>query len=405
MKKILPIILSVFLLTPLASEELQKPNRYFELGVDVSGSLGNNYFQPQDILKKELIIDLSKMASEMPTEGFGLSDLIDIQAKINLNINEKARFGLFVGIEGSGIGNVSKELFDLLGNGNNLQDSVNIDSSLNQDIFFKIGGTFSSKIGKVQFKVTPTLFSPLVHAELSDTQVSIEYPDAGGINVSAETTVNINSFTNLQDLGKLSSSAIMNQISKGFGFDISGSAEFPLFETLQIGAFTRIPIIPGRMYYKGKMKAYANASVSNLEAIASGGKAYDVSYGIGNMEYSEEEYSVNRPMRFGVEAAWRPFGSWFTLYPMAGIGIKYPFTDKVMCYPEYTVALRLKVANFLYLELSTNYLQQVFIHEGMLIINARIIQINTGVSLQSTDFVKSFGTRGMGAKVSVMIGF
>lgn len=407
MKRIIPLLLAAVLVLPLGAEELHKPNRVFEIGFDTDFGISNNYFKPEEIMVKNLVIDLSKMSSSISKEGLSLGDSLDVQFNMNLNIGTKFRLGFFTGVEGYGIGNISKELFDLLGKGNEGLSTTNITSSLNQDVFFKIGGTFASKIGRFQFKVTPTVFSPIMHVENSNSRAEITYPDDGGVKAVASTDVLMYSVFTMNELkaNKFEYTEFMNRISKGYGFDLGTALEFPLFEVLQIGISSRIPIVPGKLYNKGKSTASAVASVGNVADLMAGKKAYDLALNYSDFAYTKETYYISRPLKINADVAWQPFGKWFTLASMVGLGVKYPFTDKAIAYPEYMVGLRLKAGNILGLTVSTNYMQQIFIQEALLSLNVRVVQINLGASFQSTDFVKSFSTCGAGAKVSFYIGF
>ena len=57
------------------------------------------------------------------------------------------------------------------------------------------------------------------------------------------------------------------------------------------------------------------------------------------------------------------------------------------------------------MNLSTEYTDRVFVHQAGLSLNIRLIEITTGLSAQSSDFVKSFTGAGFGAYVYVTVGF
>ena len=96
---------------------LSKPHRIFEIGFDSSANFANNTLGLNDVLTKNIEIDLQKMASDMPKSGFdiGLNDYE--KAFVNLNISSRFRFSFFTELESSVNLNVSKDLFDILGSG------------------------------------------------------------------------------------------------------------------------------------------------------------------------------------------------------------------------------------------------------------------------------------------------
>ena len=55
--------------------------------------------------------------------------------------------------------------------------------------------------------------------------------------------------------------------------------------------------------------------------------------------------------------------------------------------------------------LSTEYTNQVFIHQFGLDVNIRFVEIDTGISVQSADFARSFTGSGFGAYVYLTMGF
>jgi hypothetical protein len=90
---------------------------------------------------------------------------------------------------------------------------------------------------------------------------------------------------------------------------------------------------------------------------------------------------------------------------MGGVGIRYPFSDNYAVYPEYTAGLGLSLFGALGVDVSSAYLNQIFIHKIGVMLNVRVLEIDAALSLQGSDFVNSFSMSGIGAAVGVRFGF
>ena len=95
----------------------------FSFDVDFS----NNYFNANDFLVKDLVIDLRKMAKDMPKEGFKLNMNMTPDFFLNLNLKNGVHVGLNFGVESYGNFTISKDLFDFLGYGNDLNEKITLD--------------------------------------------------------------------------------------------------------------------------------------------------------------------------------------------------------------------------------------------------------------------------------------
>ena len=93
------------------------------------------------------------------------------------------------------------------------------------------------------------------------------------------------------------------------------------------------------------------------------------------------------------------------LLPAAGFGIYHPFNDDAFFYPEYYLSAGINCFDFFKAKLSTEYTDQIFKHQAAVDVNVRLVEIECGVSFQSTDFLKSMNVTGIGAYVVTSIGF
>ena len=71
-KLILTLGLGALLLSSLAAE-IDKPKRWFELGMDVDASVSENLMGLTEVMQKELVIDLPKIYKDMGPGGFKLN--------------------------------------------------------------------------------------------------------------------------------------------------------------------------------------------------------------------------------------------------------------------------------------------------------------------------------------------
>ena len=86
MKKIIAFIFSISILCTAAFASNFFEKRYFEIKTGADIGISNNLFSCKDLLKKDLVIDLKKIADDCPKNGFDIRANIDPKLEINLNI-------------------------------------------------------------------------------------------------------------------------------------------------------------------------------------------------------------------------------------------------------------------------------------------------------------------------------
>ncbi|MBQ2081771.1 MAG: hypothetical protein II461_08415, partial [Treponema sp.] len=70
MKKLLLIMGLSFLALSTLTAEIDKPKRFFEVGMDFNASVSENLLGVTEVMQKDLVIDLPKIYSEMGRGGF-----------------------------------------------------------------------------------------------------------------------------------------------------------------------------------------------------------------------------------------------------------------------------------------------------------------------------------------------
>ena len=412
MKKLITL-LAVLGITVSLWAELYTPHRFIEFGVDTEEGASNNYFRIDEIFVKKLVIDLQKMSKDLSGSGLKLGFMTDEKVFFNFNRGERFRLGIFTQLEGAGFANAPESLFDLLGKGYKAGDKFSADVEGFADLFFSIGVNFHTTIfEKYGITVTPAYFVPLAYVEKMTAEVSLTSGSDTGIRAEAVAPIDVYSPFSLQKYKEnaFSGGDIPSDLGKSLqkgGFDLALEVERPIFRSLDLGVFTRIPLVPATLDHKMSMRAYAYYSVNNLMGVLDDSMETDSDYGMDDFVYtSGESKKVWRPFRFGVEGAWRPFGDWCTFRPMIALVVRNPYTSGArIVYPEYALVAEGMFFNMLGLNVGTSYKNKAFIQQLGLTFNFRVFELNAKVMLRGSSFVSSFNWNGAGAAVGIRFGW
>ncbi|MBO4319437.1 MAG: hypothetical protein J5857_03100 [Treponema sp.] len=402
--------------------ELYPSRRYVEMGYDIGVSVGQNAFGIKDVLVKDLVIDFSEL-----NERFQHSDFM-----VNLGLNPGFHFNVNVNGIGAGIktdldfhGNLSidRALFRLLAEGNDLNESETIGMSLNFESFISTSVPVRFKIGKLGIKVEPTYFVPLIY--LPEPRAEIIYTTNEDGSLKAEAKANFDLYTAIdispllsETKGDLDYSKLTDSAKNG-GIDLGAVVEYALFDFLDVGGYANIPIYPGKLDYH----AYGTATASfemeegflnNLDYWTSteedrGEKPYKYTEpDWSGVQFDEEGYRVNRPLKLGVEAAWRPVGDWLVIHPKLGVTARNPFGKDFSIHsfsPEYSLSADMTFLYVLGFNVTTAYENQAFSHNVGLRLNTRVVELDFNIGTSNSDFLRSFSLGGVQAQVGIKMGF
>jgi hypothetical protein len=196
--------------------------------------------------------------------------------------------------------------------------------------------------------------------------------------------------------------------ARAMGFDISALVEYPLFDTLDVGGYANIPIVPARL--KGKVSATAtlSAQCDSIMRVITDDSKFEKTAEITDAVYSDANYAVNRPMRLGAECAWRPVGKWLTLRGSAGLALRNPFGEDFSVksvYPEYKLGVEIVGIGMFGLNLSTEYTKKIFAHSVGIMLNFRAIEFDIAAAVCSPTFIQSFKGGGLCASAAVKLGW
>lgn len=372
--------------------------RFFEIQFGVPVDFSNNAISFDDVFKKELTLDLAKIANEMPSEGLNL--IVDTKPYVAINLNIAfIHLGMSAGVDVYEKMGISKDFFDFLGKGNEVGETLTFDFNNYTDLFAFCEADVGIDFSNFSIHVTPSLFVPIFSSSGSVAKVTFLNDEEGNINLNMNTNFGVYSNFDMYDENFLS-----DLFSNGNGFDVGVSASLPFGRKLVFSGKARIPIVPGSYQYKYSSYYEATTTMnlldSSLNSSETNGNIKDFS-----KEVLEEKIYINRPMKFNLYADYLLVGNVLKLRAGGGMGVFRPFLTDSFTYPEYYFSAGINLFDFIKASISTEYTSQIFKHQIALGINVRLIELDCGVSLQSTDFMKSFSNNGFGAYAIVSIGF
>ena len=119
MKKLVFLLIFVCLSLSVFAENFFSKNRFLEVKIGADAGISNNLFSANEFMKKELVIDLRKLAEECPDTG--ISILANASPSLEMNLNIKSlSLGFSTGVDFFQRMDINKSLIDFLGFGNNI---------------------------------------------------------------------------------------------------------------------------------------------------------------------------------------------------------------------------------------------------------------------------------------------
>ncbi len=396
MKKIILSVLSAVFLSSVALFGNSFGDRFFEIKTNLPVGISNNVLSFNNILVKNLQIDLKDFAGRVPSEGLKFAYNTNPELSLNFRISE-LRFGLDAGIDASGFFTTSKDLFDFFGYGNELGEEINVSFRNDLDVYAYTNVRLGMKLGNCKLVLQPTIFTPLF--SMSGDLAEFTYLNDEEGRVLARFTSDI-AVHSLYDLDTEFLSFDLPYYLKNMGVDLGGNISFQISPLTSIKFDARIPIMPGKMTYTKHLitEFEIDTSIASMESLEAESDSSDYSV-------KDDVYYLNRPLKFDAYINYAPMGNLFNFCAGAGFGVFRPFTNNFAFYPEYFFGADLSLAKIITLGVSTEYMDQVFKHEFGLDINVRFIEIAAGISLQSASFTKSFSATGFGGYVLFAFGF
>lgn len=384
------------------SAELHPFRRYVELSVDAQAGISNNALTVNEIMVKKLVIDLKKIGDSLSDSDLVLNS--NISSKVALSVNtKKFRISLFNNLEGTFNSSISGSVFEIFSKGIKIPAQKTFDLGINGELYDELGVSVFANIAGMGFTLTPALYFPLLY--VPDVPGKLNYSiDKEGL--SAKMIAEFNIFSAI-DLDNISSPEIrINEMIKNAGFSMGFGFEKNLFGILDLGGYLSIPFSAGKLDYKRTQTFSVDVAVDNIldKLVSDGGSSSISTSNTSTSEKISTEYY--KPIKFGVEAAFRPFGYWFTVSGLLGCGIRDPyFSETRSVFVEYDVGATVSLFKILDATLSSGYKNKIFVQTVGISLNARVLQLDAKLIFQSASFSKSFTGAGAGAYVGVKIGF
>lgn len=423
MKKISLLILFSIVSSIAAFAELRPSPRYFEIGTDLDFSFSQNTFGLTEVMVKNLEVDLTEMADAMGDDGLVFAFGTKNKTFVNLDLKNNKGFGFYFGIDGSGKFSTGKGLFDFLGYGNT-DGKINTSLSIQSEMFLETGANFKTKIKDFGWNFKTAYYIPVYYIPYTKMKMNVSTRDAG-YTLRAYGSTDLDVYSNFdfrkvfdENFSFLGTSEFMTSLENDIatilssgGLSFGAECEYQLFNTLCLGAYTDIPVIAGRLKYKTSGSAKMEATLGTVLDSASEKKDLDKTFSkeVKLNETEKSSYSVRKPMRFGAEAAWRPFGSWCTFRPLLGLAFRNPFGDDFSAgesvFLEYELRAEMAVLYVLKFNLASLYRNEIFAQQFGIGFNFRVFEINVDFATCGADYAKTWDLSGIEAHVGLRFGF
>lgn len=419
MKKLSCLIILLLGIIYVAFSKNFFSERYFEMQYSIPFDISNNVFSLNDIFKEEVVIDLKEIANSVPKDGLNLVVKAKPQVGFNLNI-AAVNVGMHYGLDIYEKMGISKDFFDFLGNGNEVGEKMDFALKNNTDVFFVGDLNVGIKAKRFSVSVNPSVFIPVFSVSDSAVTASFVNDEDGNIKVnlksdiSAYSNINFSAFSG--ENSKKFADDIVDDFFSGMGFDLAGAVALPFGKNTVISADLRVPIVPGSYKYRTSVpfeKGF-EMNISNMVNNSDNSEDSSLIKETGDSELNFDNMKqetltnkkyINRPLKIHAYANYTPFLNLVEFCAGGGLGVYHPFLEDAFVYPEYYFSAGLNLFNFVKAKLSTEYTDQIFKHQVAANVNLRLVEVECGVSLQSTNFIKSMEITGLGGYVIVSLGF
>ncbi len=402
MKKIIACIFAVSVISTAAFSKNFFSQRYFEIKYGTDVDFSSNLFALNDIMKKDLVIDLRKIADDCPEDGFNIRSDISPRVEVNLNIKD-FHLGFSSGVEMYESIVIGKDVFDFLGYGNSIGETMDFTFDNDTDVFAYSQIDVGFKVGKFKFKVQPAVFKPVISVRGGGGSMSVLNSTEGNLEVDMDLDLDIYSMVPLKSNGdavEVDEDKIGSAFAGGYGFDFGGDVSYALSKSLSLGTNFRVPVIPGHLLNRSNIQAGFEYDVQFKDFKNAEKTSKDTT-----VKNEEANLAINRPLKWSLYLDKDILGTLFNARASGGFGIRRPFCDEAVIYPEYYFGFTLNLINVFKIGVSTQYTDQLFIHQLGTTLNVRIIQLDLGISTQSSSFKKSMSVAGIGAYAYVTMGF
>jgi len=400
---------------------LRVPDRKIEVGfLNLGLGFSNDFKNISDFFKDKIIIKLDDFSG-----GFSMNANMALSpVYFNYNNDNIWGFGASTGIDLLGAVNIS-------GNMLTFNESNGAGSDLGAAVFtdVKLHGFFTFE--KFKIKIKPSVYYPILYAKPYNFSYTYKNKEIDGIDV---TYLNLNldmrvytAYPMEGDFNALDVVKNLSNFSSKPGIDIGIGVEYPLSETLglrdkfnfldfDVGIdFYNIPLYPA------EMEDYRQLSVnigSDEPIDFFNGSTGEDFYNYEFSEYGKAKRKVLRPFKTLLSANWRPFDSpfaddsgrsakikreWLTFTQILGFSIDPLYSQSFSL--EGGIKTRFSFANFFIATFGLGWYDRLWKNSLDFALNFRLIEVDFGASVQSSDFIKSWTGGGFGATFGLKFGW
>jgi len=395
---------------PAPKKKFAMKNRIFEVSLaNFDINISNNTFVPGDFIRSsgdrkrtgKFFKDSISISSNVFSKGF-IFNFGAIIKPVSLNFNWKDNWGVGLDIGHINVtGNVtlSKNFLSVGGaSGEKVRAGAAVFADFGIPSFFHIY--------KFKIKIRPSIFLPMLYTASNITYSQTVGSAGTGTRFQVNYNMRVYSAFDMQNPG-----ALHGNVVKNLGFDLSLGAEYPLFNWLDIGVdITNIPLFLAKLnnYMGLDGEAFFDSSRINIADLISGGEIPDDAYGFPTDSeiryYNNGSKKIYRPFTMLSYVKYRPFKTpIFTLIPSLGFSFN-PLYARHASF-EGGLSLQLNLANIFIHTIGINYNDRKWKNNINFILNFRAVELDFGVSFQSSDFVKSFRGAGLGVNAGLKLGW
>jgi hypothetical protein len=377
--------------------------RIFELELfDLDAKFGNNFIGPDDILKKEIIIDIDELNGRIDDKGARLNLGLDFTS-MRISVNPTQRWGGGVGLNVSSRFDLTmpKELFSLIAEGNqNHQKSSGefiVSGSVFSEIEVNLHGTLPFLDHKLTIGVAPAYYSPLLYIPRSALNYTLDTSDklllSSGGRIRAYMPV---------DIGAIKTEDFL----KSFGVDLSLSAEYALFRRLDLGlSVSHIPLVQARLD-TGYEFVMSETEIIKIDDISN----IDLNEVIKNPEItgggdfiSLPAINIRRPLRFDFYSIYRPFyGDVFSIRPNIGFTV---LTASEEIYLNMGTRVTVDLARIFAIYFDTGLEEDLWRNKLGFEFNLRAFELDFEAALRSQSYLTSWTGSGLSVKLGIAFGW
>ncbi|MDR3284140.1 MAG: hypothetical protein LBS97_03050 [Treponema sp.] len=377
------ILYGIVLIIPVISE-IHPPHRIFETGSEAVANFSNTFLVADEIFTKTPVIDFTEKYASLPWDFF-LDSTVEGGVFFNVNFEKKFRLGVSESITGSGHIKFSKELLELLANGNRDTPDGNNSANILVDarVYSDTSVSFMTFIKDTGIRLTPSLFLPLIYADTStDPVIELIGDEKTGTTLHGKADMQV--YTPFDSNSNIDFGCA--------GWDFSLYVEFPLGAKMDMGMeIKHIPLASANLRYSSMY------SVEYTGHLAVSGLENNFESTLGESSENLNSVLIRRPVEFELLGISRP-ARWLSFFFSVGLLFEQPFSG----YYEFITDIH--AGNILGFSLATQFRDKVYSQRIGISLDLRVLEFDIFAASVSGNFQKSFQMAGIAVGAGVRFG-